>query len=128
MKRSRRAGFLLVISLLAASWECAAGDKKPPEEYSVVGGTVFRDPGFAVRGAEVSLQPDPETPEQRAVKVKPMKILSDARGEFAFRVPPAAMRYKLAVTCKGYQGQEKTVSITAGERSDATFLLQAESK
>jgi hypothetical protein len=119
---------LLVLSLLAAGWQVAAGNKKPPEEYSVVGGTVFRDPGFAVRGAEVSLQPDPETPEQRAVKVKPMKILSDARGEFAFRVPPVAMRYKLAVTFKGYQAQEKTVSITAGERSDATFMLQAESK
>ena len=128
MKRSRRAAFLTVLSLLAAGWQCVAGNKKPAEEYSVVGGTVFRDPGFAVRGAEVSLQPDPETPEQRAVKVKPMKVLSDARGEFAFRVPPVAMRYKVAVTCKGYQGQEKTVSISAGERSDATFLLQAESK
>jgi hypothetical protein len=128
MKRSRRAGFLLVLSLLATGWECSAGNKKPPDEYSIVGGTVFRDPGFAVRGAEVSLQPDPETPEQRAVKVKPMKVLSDARGEFAFRVPPVAMRYKLAVTAKGYQGQEKTVSISGGERSDATFMLQAESK
>jgi hypothetical protein len=128
MKRSRRAGFLLVISLVAAGWQCAAGNKKPAEEYSVVGGTVFRDPGFAVRGAEISLQPDPETPEQRAVKVKPMKVLSDARGEFAFRVPPVAMRYKVAVTCKGYQGQDKVVSINGGERTDATFLLQAESK
>ena len=128
MKRNRRTALLLLISLLAAGWQCAAGNKKQPEEYSIVGGTVFRDPGFAVRGAEVSLQPDPETPEQHAVKVKPMKVLSDARGEFAFRVPPVAMRYKLAVTYKGYQGQEKTVSITAGERSDATFMLQAESK
>ena len=128
MKRSRRAGLLLVLPLLAAGWGWAAGNKKAPDEYSVVGGTVFRDPGFAVRGAEVSLQPDPETPEQHAVKVKLMKVLSDTRGEFAFRVPAVTMRYKLAVTCKGYQGQEKTVSINGGERSDATFMLQAESK
>jgi hypothetical protein len=128
MKRSSACGVLLLILILGGGWLCPAGNKKAAEEYSVVGGTVFRDPGFAIRGAEVSLQPDPETAEQRAVKVKPMKVLSDARGEFAFRVPPVAMRYKVAVACKGFQGQEKTVSIQGGERSDATFLLQPESK
>lgn len=127
-KSSRRAILLSFIPALVAPSGLAArpGEKKAPQAYGIIGGTVFREPGFAVPGAEVILTPDP-APGQTA-PIKKMTAISDARGEFAFRVPVAAMRYLLRVSLKGYAPQQKTLSIEGEQRVDATFTLQPESK
>ena len=114
--------------LLVALINCAlAAEKRKVEPYGLVAGTVFREPGFALPGAEVTVVPNPEQ-GQAPVKIKKLQALSDARGEFAFRVPPVPMRYTIHVTAKGYQPQEKSVSIAGEERMEATFELHPESK
>ncbi len=107
--------------------ECAGKDRKSnAPSYAVVAGTVFRDNGFSLPGAEVEIgfsgSPDP------ARKFKKMKQMSDRRGEFAFRVPSGAAEYKVSVRAAGYQGDEKQVSVGGDERVDVFFRLQPASK
>lgn len=124
MSPGSRAGFLFLLCVLSVF---AAGRKKAPEPYAVVGGTVFREPGFALPGAEVTLLPDSD-PDQTALNIKKTITISDSRGEFVFRVPTAPMRYKVRAAAKGYGSQQKQVSVEGEQRVDATFTLSPESK
>ena len=104
----------------------AAGKKKSPQAYALIAGTVFRDTGFTLPGAEVTLTPAPG--EKPAARMKPMKTVSDARGEYAFRVPAVPMRYNVGVKAPGFRALEKLVSVAGDERIDAFFHLEAEAK
>lgn len=128
-RSSRRAVLFSFVPVLFVPIGAAAGGskKKAPEPYGLVGGTVFRDPGFALPGAEVTLTPDP-APGQAAPIIKKLTVKSDQRGEFVFRVPTAAMRYTVSVSLRGYRSQQKMVSIEGEQRVDATLTLQPESK
>lgn len=63
-----------------------------------------------------------------APKMKKLQSLSDARGEFAFRVPAEAATYVVRASLKGYQPTEKEASVTGEERVEVTLALPAESK
>lgn len=94
------------------------------EPQAVVAGTVFRDPGFALPRAEVTLALQP-TPDAARKKFKPRKTMSDARGEFAFYVPPEKATYLLTVKAEGLEPQEKAVVLSGGpERIDTYFTLK----
>ena len=95
--------------------------------YAVVGGTVFRESGYALPGAEVMIVPDPQ-PGQERVKIHEPKAISDHRGEFAFRVPLTAMRYTVKAHLKGFEPQQKSVDIEGEQRVDVTLILPAVSK
>jgi carboxypeptidase family protein len=129
MKRKRRSGASLALFLLAflpAVTE-AAKKKVAPEAYGIVSGTIFQEKGFALPDAEITLIPDP-TADSATVKVKKMQTVSNARGEFVFRVPAASMQYKIKVSAKGYQGQQKSTTILGEEHIDVMFQLQPELK
>jgi carboxypeptidase family protein len=123
----RKIGSSLVLLAALAMPAVFAGKKKGAEPYALVAGTVFREPGFALAGAEVVIVPNPAE-GQAPVKIKKLEAHSDARGEFAVRVPPVPMRYTIHVSAGGYQPEEKSVSVEGEQRADATFLLRAESK
>jgi hypothetical protein len=92
----------------------------------LVAGTVFREDGRSLPGAEVELSPAANP--QAARKSKKMKAVADARGEFAFRVPTAELDYTLTASAPGYQPQEKTVKVGGEVRVDVFFRLEAASK
>ncbi|MDX1979712.1 MAG: carboxypeptidase-like regulatory domain-containing protein [Bryobacteraceae bacterium] len=94
------------------------------EHHAVISGTVFREPGFALPGAEVHLKPEPDPAASKKVKVKAMKAQSDGRGEFAFRVPAAPMRYTVTIRATGYLEEKKTVMIQGEERQDVFATLK----
>ncbi len=121
----RRWAEVAVLLLLCAFAAPAGSKKKALEPYALIGGTVFREPGFALPGAELTLS---LASDQASPKIKKQTAISDSRGEFAFRVPPAAMVYTVQVMCKGYSPQEKRVSVEGEQRVDATFTLSPESK
>ena len=107
---------LLVCGLL--SW----GAGKKPEPYSVIAGTVFRDDGFSLPGAVVTLLP------KDAPKGKKLEAASDARGEFAFRVQAGTAVYIVKAARKGFRPAEKEAAVSGEGRVDVTLTLSAESK
>jgi len=126
MRKRTTSGSKLAILLLALSVLLvtpAAAEKKPKkpnasEAFSVIAGTVYRPPGFALPGAEVEITPETDG------KSKKMKAVSDARGEFAVRVPVVPMKYKVDVKSNGYQPQQQAVSIEGEQRKDLSFQLE----
>ena len=90
---------------------------------------MFRDDGFTLAVAEVTLAVVSAEPSGPKAKLKKLKTLSSPRGEFSFRVPPVPGKYRVTVFVKGFQAAEKVVEIQGGtERVDATFSLSPESK
>jgi hypothetical protein len=124
--RRRILGLFAAVPLFAG--KLFAGKKKSPDLYAIIGGTVFRDPGFALRGAEVTLEP--EKAVVHGSKLKGQKAVSDARGEFAFRVPPLeGAKYKVTATMTGMAPETKVAETRGGEeRIDVTFMLLPASK
>jgi hypothetical protein len=114
-----------VLAVLAAG-SSAAGDKgkakSAQEPYGTVAGTVYRDPGFALEGAEVTVTP--ETGEREGVKFKKQQTTTNARGEFAVRVPPVPMKYRVDVKLSKYQPQIQTVEIEGEQRKELSFVLE----
>lgn len=125
-KNGVSSAFAAILLSLMALPLAAGKHKQAPAEYAIVAGTVFRDPGFALPGAEVTLKPVPPAGSHK--KVKDQKAISSPRGEFAFRVPPGPMQYTLSVRCKGFKPEEKTTSIQSLERVDVNFVLTEEAK
>ena len=116
--------FAAALLIIAASGLLAAEkEKKPTAATAVVAGTVFREPGFALSGAEVSLSPEKAPP-----KLKPLKAVSDARGEFAFHVPAEEARYTVRVKANGFESQEKTAAVPGEVRVDVFFQLKPVAK
>lgn len=99
-----------------------AAKERKKKAQATIAGTVFRDPGFALRGAEVILEPAPEG--ATSVKVKKMRAVSDGRGEFAFYVPADAMRYQLTVQALGLQPEKRYITIAGEERQDVFVTLK----
>ena len=127
MTRTKRTktGSKLIVLLVCGLLSSAAGKK--PEPYAVVAGTVFREDGFSLPGASVTLVPK-DAPKKDAPKSKKLEAVTDARGEFAFRVPAGAAAYVVKAARKGFQPAEKEASISGEGRVDVTLILSAESK
>lgn len=128
----RRIGSSAFLSLLLFLPLTAHADKKSKEKadaqpYAVLAGTVFRESGFALAGAEVMIAPDPQ-PGQAPVKIQYPRAISDNRGEFAFRVPAAAMRYTVSAKAKGFEAKQKSADVEGEVRIDVTLILPAMSK
>ena len=113
---ARGAIALLGVLFLTASW-AGSSEKKAVrnESYSILAGTVFRPPGFALAGAEVTLKPE---------KGKVQRAFSNTRGEFAFRVPSKFASYTVRVKAEGFEVGEKTTEIGIDQRIDLAFELQ----
>jgi len=88
----------------------------------MIAGTVFRESGLSLAGAEVSVAPASE--QKGNSRVRPVKVVSDARGEFVVRLPAGPARYRVAVSARGYQPVEQTVEISGEERVDLSIILQ----
>ena len=112
------------LAVLSVSGVLAAEKKKKPAPATaVVFGTVFREPGFALPGAEVTLAPENAPP-----KVKKLRAVSDVRGEFAFHVPAGEARYTVSVKANGFESQEKTAAVSGEVRVDVFFQLKPVAK
>jgi len=116
----------MVAALLGCALLLAAADRNDVP-HAVVAGTVFRENGFSLPGAAVTVavQDAPGVPKK---KMKKLQSLSDRRGEFAFRVPPGAGTYVVSASMKGFQSVEKEASVSGEERVEVTLVLPAESK
>ena len=115
---------LLALLTLLFALPVPAKDKKIQQlaaPTAIIAGTVFRTPGFALPGAEVVITP--EKSSDGTNKFKKEKVLTDARGEFAVRVPPVPMGYTVDVKLNRYEPQSKTVAIEGEQRKELSFEL-----
>jgi hypothetical protein len=121
-------GISLVL-LVAALLPVASSAKKKPalDTYAVISGSIFQESGYALPDADVTLLAEPPSGEKPG-KAEKMQAVSDARGEFIFRVPPGPMHYTIVVAAKGYQTLRKSVAVEGQERVEVTFQLERESK
>ena len=127
-RRRKRIGISLLFSLIAILAPAQAAKKKAdPESYALVAGTVFREPGFALPNANVTLTANSPLQGSNA-KIKKLQTVCNSRGEFIFRLPPASMRYTVRAAAKGYQEEEKSVEVQGETRVEVTFTLHEESK
>jgi len=120
---TRRIGNLLLLLLCAGTQSLPAQDKAA---YSVIAGTVFREPGFALPGAVVTLEAV-EAPA-KGKRMKPQKVMTDRHGEYAFRLPPTETKFKVMAVAKGFVSQEKETTAAPGVRMDVFFELKPESR
>ena len=116
---------IVLVALLSACALLAAagGKKKEAEPYAIVAGTVFRDPGYALPDATVTLtlRDDPKAKKLQQAVTSP-------RGEFSFHVPLTPATYVVKATLKGYRPEQKEASINGPEEVDVTLVLAPESK
>ncbi len=131
MRKRRRTGsrFAVVAACLAGLALASPPDKKkqPQPETALIAGTVFRETGMALAGADVTLAPlAGDSKEKR--RIKKIEALTDSRGEFAFRVPAVPSRYSVSVKAAGYSAQQKEVTVASDERIDVFFRLETASK
>jgi len=124
--------YFLPVGFLLVGLAPAAGQKGAPvQEFAIVGGTVFRDNGFALADAELTLEivRTGAGEAKSKSKVKKLKAASSPRGEFTFRVPPVEAKYRVTASARGFAPQEKIVEVGGGsERVEVNFSLSTESK
>jgi hypothetical protein len=104
-KTTRIIGGRLAVVLSIFAHCASGGEKKPPPEPSIVAGTVFREPGFAMANAEVTLTV--RTAPLGVKAPKQQKTTSNFRGEYSFRVPAGKAEYVVSVKASGFVPEEK---------------------
>ena len=106
----------LSITAIAARKDQAAKKPSAPA-YALIFGNVF-DPGDRLfAGAEVKIRRENERRPRWETR-------SDARGEFAVRLPAGPGRYVLTLRAKGYADELKTFAVENDERIDLSFRLR----
>ena len=128
MRKTRRTTTRFAKSAALAAvfaFALAGGDKKPKpgqEPFALIAGSVFREPGYALPDAKVTLA------LKDAPKGKKLETSTSPRGEFTFRVPPVHATYIVRVSLKGFHPEEKEAVVSGEDRVDVTIVLVPESK
>ncbi|HVO96968.1 MAG TPA: carboxypeptidase-like regulatory domain-containing protein [Bryobacteraceae bacterium] len=101
----------------------AAEQKKLSNADAVIAGSVFRDPGYALPDATVTLVRKDDPKHKKLAQQS-----TTYRGEFVFHVPTAEAVYVVKASAKGYRPEEKEASVSGPDRVDLTFTLEPEPK
>ncbi len=102
----------------------AGGDKKKTNDPdTVIAGTVFRDPGYALPEATVTLVRRDDPKHKKLVELS-----TNFRGEFAMHVPASPAVYIVRAAFKGFHAEEKEASVTGLDRVELMFTLEPEKK
>lgn len=125
-KKSRKcsAAMAALAAVLCVAVPAAGkGEKRKTKAVAqaVLGGSVFREDGFLVRGARVVVT-NLDRPKEKK------ETTTDLQGEFAVRVPAGKGRYTIEVSAEGFGSEKKTVEVAGDERVDLTFHLSAAGK
>lgn len=95
---------------------------KPTKLYAIIDGAVFDHRGYLVPGARVVIERVPVQDE--AVPTLKQESTTNMSGEFAFRLPGTAARYRLTASAKGFQPGSLTVDVGGTERRHVSLQLE----
>jgi hypothetical protein len=126
-RRMRSIRTVLFLATLSAVFPAASADKndkkKPADSPTVIAGSVFRVPGYALPEATVTLSLRNDQKHKKLAQQE-----TTFRGEFAFHVPSNPAVYVVKASARGYRSEEKEASVTGPDRIDLTFTLEPETK
>jgi len=114
---------VLLLAALGTVFLEAGDKKKPADSDTVIAGSVFRDPGYALPEATVTLSLRDDQKHKKLAQQE-----TTFRGEFAFHVPSTQAVYVVKASAKGYRPEQKEASVTGPDRIDLTFTLEPETK
>ena len=115
-----------VFLLLGAASPAGGKKTKAIAPAALIAGTVFRDSGLTLPGAGISLEAAPAAGSKS--RFRKMSAVSDARGEFAFRVPAERADYLLTASAQSFETVKKPVSVQGEERIDLSIVLSSRAK
>lgn len=118
-----RWALLALVLIPAFGSPVSSEDQKQTQEYAIVAGTVFRDPGLALPDVKVVLS---ASADPKAKKLQ--EAVTNYRGEFLFRVPTHEAKYVVKAAMKGYKPDQKEASVNGPERVDVNLVLVPEAK
>jgi len=99
--------------------------EKELEPFALLVGTCTNDEGFSLAGATIRVEM--QTNEEKHGKVKKWQTVSDARGEFALRLPPGRHTFVVHGTRAGFASSQGTVSFVQDERQNIILKFELES-
>jgi len=117
----RRSILLGLCASLAAAKDKKKKKSKQREEgpQGVIAGTVFQPSGLSLEGAKITVI-DPADEKRK------WEGVSDARGEFAVRVPAAGdPKYRIVALFKGLEPMEKEAYAFEAQRTNVNFMMSA---
>jgi hypothetical protein len=115
---TRIAASLLLAALLAATASAAPAEKKKKEQepHALLTGTTFTAEGLSL----------PEIPlaiTRKGDKKPKWRVTSDARGEFAVRLPAGRATYEVATESKEHENQTQEIEVHGEETVTLVFRL-----
>jgi len=112
---------LVVLCFQLASAVLGAEKSKKHPAQAIIAGGVYDEAGYALPGIRVKIRPEKARKPQ-------WEAISDARGEFAVRVPMGRATYLVSTHSKEHLNQEQKVEIYGHERVELVFRLAAQPK
>ena len=104
---------VLIQGLTVAS---AAEKKKKPKAHALLLGTTFSAEGLSLPGIPVAVT-------RKGDKKPKWRVSSDARGEFAVRLPAGHEVYEVATESKEHENQTQEVEVQGEESVTVIFRL-----
>jgi len=93
---------------------------------SLIRGTVFDSQGRSISGARIKLvriPTDDEQKDKKHFKGLSRDYISNAHGEFAFRLPSARARYRITAAAPGYRPDTKDIDVNESEAVPVAMTL-----
>jgi hypothetical protein len=104
-------GFLILLQEIVP-----LAKEKEPDSFALLAGSCFNSDGFSLPGA--SIRVEMQTNQEKPGKTKKWQTVSDARGEFALRLPAGRHIFLIKASREGFVPLETTVSFVQDERQD----------
>jgi len=117
-RRIQLTASILLVALLvgALGLELGAEKKKKPEPYALLLGTTFTSEGVSLPGIPIAVT--------RTGDKKPKwRVTSDARGEFAVRLPTGHAVYEVATESKEHENETQEVEVQGEQSVSVIFRL-----
>ncbi|HVN78281.1 MAG TPA: hypothetical protein VMW38_04730 [Terriglobia bacterium] len=103
--------------------EAKESEKERGEDaFALLVGTCFNEKGLSMRA--VAIVVETQISSEQKLKRKKWTTATDARGEFALRLPAGQARFLVKASKDGYESQERTVDFSSDERQNILFNME----
>ena len=123
-KATMWAGFGLWGVLVLFAEASSVAKEKEPKPFALLVGSCFSEDGLSLPGAKVRVEIQLE--EGKPGKEKNWQTVSDARGEFALRLPVGRRSFLIKASREGFVPVQQIVSFVQDERQNVILKFELE--